>query len=175
MKTIWKNIRGYKDNYQVSNKGQIKSLPRLTTSGGLLKLQFNRFTGYYSVMLSKHGITKRIAVHILVGKAFVPNYKKGLEINHKKGNKKDNRSWMLEWVTPKQNMGHAQTNNLLNHKSKCKQVVQYSLDGKKIKEFPSVRDAARFYGYDQGNISKVCKGIRPRMYGSLWKFKTSKS
>ena len=35
---VWKDIKGYEGAYQVSNKGRIKSFPRATTKGGILKL-----------------------------------------------------------------------------------------------------------------------------------------
>lgn len=45
---------------------------------------------------------------------FVKGYEKGLTVNHKDGNKINNNSSNLEWVTQKENMQHAADNNLLN-------------------------------------------------------------
>lgn len=50
-------------------------------------------------------------------------------------------------------------------------VVQHDVWGKKLREFPSVRDAARHVGGFAPNIWKCCNGDCPTAYGFKWKFK----
>lgn len=50
-------------------------------------------------------------------------------------------------------------------------VVQYDMDGNKLKEFPSISDAASFVGLkDTKGITKCCKGKRRSAGGYLWRF-----
>lgn len=110
----WKDIWGYTGLYQVSNHGRIKSLAKSWISGNgkhqtksISILKQSIVMGYKVVTLCKNGISKSVKVHRLVGKAFIFNPKNKLFINHKKGNKFDNRSWMLEWNTSSENSKHA--------------------------------------------------------------------
>lgn len=51
-------------------------------------------------------------VHRLVAFAFLPNPDNKREINHKNGNKKDNRPENLEWATRGENLAHAYRSGL---------------------------------------------------------------
>lgn len=65
--------------------------------------------GYLQVHLRNAAADKRSKmanVHRLVADAFVPNPARYSQINHKNGNKQDNRAENLEWCTPKQNIAH---------------------------------------------------------------------
>lgn len=103
------HIDGVCDYYMISNYGRvfhkymgIFMKPGLMTSGYLF-ISLRLITGKY----------KLIGVHRLVMIVFhpVPNYE-NLDINHKSGDKLDNRDINLEWVTRSQNVKHAYDNNL---------------------------------------------------------------
>lgn len=94
---IWKNIKGF-PNYQVSNLGRVRSIPREKTKGGILKECISK-TGYVYVNLYKDGQIKRKTIHTLVMGTFY-------EVNHKDGNKQNNNINNLEYVTKKQNIEH---------------------------------------------------------------------
>jgi hypothetical protein len=105
----WKNIRGFKGLYQVSNTGKVKSFKR-NKDGKLLNPSVDK-DGYLQVTL--FNIERHYKkVHRLVGRAFVKGYKPGLEINHKDGIKFNNNDWNLEWNTSSQNKIHAYINKL---------------------------------------------------------------
>jgi hypothetical protein len=109
---IWKEIEGYESSYQVSNKGNIRSLDRyryningtMLVKGKVLK-QNKHTKGYLKVMLQDRGIAKRYFVHRLVAKAFIGD-SGNLQVNHKDGNKTNNNIDNLEYVTCKENIRH---------------------------------------------------------------------
>lgn len=63
------------------------------------------FGGYVSVSLGRAGGHEYL--HRLVAKKFVPNPDNKPCVNHKNGNKLDNRTENLEWVTYSENHKHA--------------------------------------------------------------------
>ena len=56
-----------------------------------------------------------------------------------------------------------------NHSSRA--VLQYSKCGKFIKEFGSIKEAARYLNGEDSNIIRVCKGVRLTALGFKWKYK----
>jgi hypothetical protein len=124
MKELWLPIPEYEDSYEVSSYGRVRTLGRIirvpSKNGGY----FNRYLngriripgctrGYYFIPMSRNGKAKNQSVHRLVAKAFLPNPTGKREVNHKNGNKLDNRVENLQWVTPKENGEHASENGLL--------------------------------------------------------------
>ena len=101
----WRDIEGYEGLYQISSLGRVKSFPRPTTPGGILKIN-KRKDGYCSVMLCKNGKTKRFLVHRLVAKAFIPNPNNLPMINHKNENPSKNIVDNLEWCDNKYNCNY---------------------------------------------------------------------
>lgn len=61
--------------------------------------------------------------------------------------------------------------NYVPAKIKEKPVLQYTRAGQFIKEYPSALAAAKENGYSRGNISNVCRGNKPYMYGYIWRYK----
>lgn len=118
-KEIWVEIPHYEGYYQVSNFGRIKSTKREGAKGGFLK-QSTSGRGYLFVHLSKKGIVETCFLHQIVATLFCGGYCKGLQVNHKDGNKKNNHFENLEWVTPKENTNHAIYVLGVRKKRKCK-------------------------------------------------------
>lgn len=108
----WKDIEGYEGLYQVSNLGRIKCIrvitgrDRITKCKNLiLKPEITR-TGYLRISL-QYGIKSRKLIHRLVAESFIPNPNNLPEVNHRIGDKADNRASNLEWVTKSSNIKHA--------------------------------------------------------------------
>ena len=110
----WKPIRDYEGLYEVSDLGNVRSLDHevpckggtRTVKGKVRAPQYNR-NGYMIVVLSKANKLKTFTVHQLVAQAFLPNFQKGTEINHKDGNKANPRLTNLEVSNPAHNQFHA--------------------------------------------------------------------
>ena len=100
MQELWKDIEGYAGLYMISNYGRVKNAERL------LKPSLST-NGYYKVRLRSNGKKKDYRVHRLVAMAFVPNCESKPFINHKDGNRLNNRADNLEWCTQKENVLHA--------------------------------------------------------------------
>ncbi len=103
MKEVWKDVADYTGYYQVSNLGQVRSIPRKYTRGGILKPIPNKL-GYCLVSLARNGTSRRFQVHRLVMRAFVGDCPQGMVVNHLNGKPGDNRLENLEYCTQSQNV-----------------------------------------------------------------------
>jgi len=101
----WKDMVGYEDIYQISSLGRVKSFHHDRIHGQILRLARHR-SGYLQVCLCRDGKRSYKYVHRLVAIAFLGDHP-GYEINHRNGDKTDNRVENLEWVTAAQNTRHA--------------------------------------------------------------------
>ena len=68
---------------------------------------------YKYISYSENGRQKHIAVHRLLGKAFIPNPENKPQINHIDGNPRNNSLDNLEWVTAQENVSHAYETGLI--------------------------------------------------------------
>lgn len=119
----WKDILNYEGLYQVSNLGNVKSLPKTGGNGGqtrLLKQEVieTNSSNYRRVTLSHSGKIKRYSVHRLVAEAFIPNVLKLPMVNHIDNNGENNHHLNLEWCTHSGNMLHAQKQGRLTDSQK---------------------------------------------------------
>ena len=64
-------------------------------------------SGYAYVTISNNKTKKNYYVQRLVAEHFIPNPKNKTQVNHKNKIRDDNRIENLEWVTPSENMLHA--------------------------------------------------------------------
>lgn len=108
--TEWKAIDGH-PFYEVSRDGQVRSLDMvLTYSNGRTRRKKGRVLrswdniGYRQVQLTKG---KAASLHRLIAKAFLEPVLGCDVINHKNGNRSDNRIENLEWCTTSENSKHA--------------------------------------------------------------------
>ena len=100
---VWKNIENFLGIYKISSWGRIKSVLY-----GKHFIMANPITeGYYRVGLTKKGKTNHFLVHRLFAIAFIPNPDAKPCINHKDGNRLNNKIENLEWCTYAENNQHA--------------------------------------------------------------------
>ena len=164
---IWKDIKGFEGHYQVSNLGRVKSLKR----GKERILKPGRDTyGYLRVILWKNNKMKMCYIHRLVAQAFLPNPQNLPQINHKNEDKTDNKVENLEWCDSRYNNNYG-TRTQRQVEKLSKPVIQFTKDGKLVKEWKSTHDVERNLGYSHGHISSCCNGRYKSAYEFNWKYK----
>lgn len=151
----WRDIKGYENLYQVSNKGKVKSLGKFIDNKygsktfrkeKILKPQ-NIGKGYLFVGLSKEGIRKLFLVHRLVAQAFLPNPDNLPQCNHLDENKHNNCVNNLSWLTSKENINYGSRTEKCSTQIKC-----LDLETNKETIFPSINEAARQMNVNMGSI-----------------------
>lgn len=147
-------VPGYEGRYAVTKNGVVFSLPRETSKKlNIMNPVDNMKAGYLRVVLCKEGSTKLWYIHRLVAMAFIPNPNNKPMVNHKNGNKRDNRVENLEWVTGQENRDHAFEHGLYPqqkiHPAKKKEV--YDL----VKSGVPIKTVAEMYGMMPGGIRSL--------------------
>lgn len=184
MNEIWKDVPGYEGWYQVSNKGNVRSVDRefinsigrkCFMKGVPIKPMLSK--GYLRVGLKRHQEVKRVPIHRLVAIAFIPNLNSYETVNHINGVKADNRVENLEWCTVRDNVRHAFTNNLGGYREKSlgklaiiNEATSYHKidvtcpDGS-LKAFGSVNEVSNYFGIKVSTISAALLKDPHRAFG----------
>ena len=177
------------EKYQVSNLGRVLNLNYYNTGKAKLMKPFGNGNGYLYVNLSKNREYKKCLVHRLIAETFLPNPENKPCINHKiegdegkkinmvffneDGSVNEEKS-TIEWATYEENNNYETRNEraskALTNGKKSKKVLQLSLDGEFIREWPSTMECHR-NGFNQGNVAACCNGKKPQYKGFLWRYK----
>ena len=175
---IWKPIVGYEGLYEVSNKGRVRSLPRIThydagyekrNNGKILtpsKASKYKTCDYYRVSLSKGNKAKSVPVHRLVAEHFVQKKDGCNFVNHIDGNKHNNAAENLEWVTPQGNKLHAVYTGIDVPNYGIKRV--YCVTNGEV--YPSASFAAKKLGLIDSSVAKVCRGRYKHTGGMVFRY-----
>lgn len=190
MEEIWKPILGYVGLYEVSNIGRIRSISHSVASSvsksgerkttGRILRQFTSTSGYYKgVHLCKNNQVKTVNVHKVVAEAFCDNPEHYNCIDHINGNSFDNRADNLRWCSHKQNSNNPITKQRMSASKKgvcgiahnrAKMVAQFSLDGKLIKVWDYVKQAAEELNIQRTSISLCANGKIKSAGGYKWSY-----
>ena len=166
MQEIWKDIPGYEGFYQASNIGRIRSVDRLAPNKKYGENGKRRWKGVVlkakrtadncdRVTLWKCGKGKDWLTYRLVAMAFLgmpPNEK--YTINHKDGNRLNNKVENLEWMTLADNIRHGYENGLYPKKEIALKR------GGEVFNFSSYTEASTFLGRNKGYICICLKNSR---------------
>ncbi len=117
----WIAVIGFEDFYEVSDMGNVRSSDRtiknnfgtFTQPGRTLKGNINK-AGYVKQTLTDSNKKQHtVLVHRLVAQAFLSNPENKKNVNHKDGDKSNNKLSNLEWATNSENVKHAIDTGLL--------------------------------------------------------------
>lgn len=166
MSEQWKIIPEY-PMYEASTLGNIRRIGR-KKNRSFSKDKY----GYMMIQMFHKGKMICKKVHRLILATFKPTDNQNLQVNHINEDKADNRLENLEWVTPRQNVAHSAKkiyHDSITHRMKS--VLQYSLNGKYVREWESTREAAKSLGFNNGHIGKCCDGVYRQYNGFIWRWK----
>jgi hypothetical protein len=179
-------VPGFEGAYTVDRSGRIFTVPRVVTRSDRVSVRVaarerkpvRMKTGYLQIMLPKHGSRVTLYVHRIVAEAFVPGRADGLVVNHKDGNKGNNRAENLEWVTSGENNAHAYRVLQYPHPmagvrgAACKYSTAVEgcdpSSGAVVVEFAAMKDAHRA-GYKAPAISRCVKSETKTHRGLRWR------
>ena len=157
----WHDVVGWEESHEVSNLGRVRTKVRKRLGKNGSEAQVNAKVlntyldedGYERVSLYFDNTTKLAGVHRLVASAFIPNPEGLPQVNHKNGNKADNRAENLEWVSQVQNIRHSIEFGLRNPQLYCRPVS--GLDDNS--EFNSVSEFCRAKGLEYRETARRLK------------------
>ena len=152
--------------------------------------------GYRSLCLSLDGKAKHITLHRIVAICYLDNHDNLPQVNHKDGDKQNNRVTNLEWCTAQHNTQHSynigtskawnkgktgvysqeQISTMKKNQPNKKGVVVSIDSGNEIpyglvKTFDSIREMCKQMGFDRRTAMRVLKG--ESNYNSINGFKIS--
>ena len=179
----------YEGLYKVSNLGKILSLNYRNTGKPGLMNPGKTTDGYFRVVLSKNKKSKTCKVHRLIAQTFLPNPENKPYINHKiegdegktinmvifnEDGSIDKERTTIEWVTAKENNDYGTHNERMaktkTNGKKSKRVLQLSLSGELIREWPSTAECER-NGFNHSAVVRCCNGKLPHYKGFIWMYK----
>lgn len=159
----------YVIGYAIDTSGNVWSCKRTKyhtlTYWKLLKKRFDT-KGYSNMAIFKGSKRKYYRVHRLMAMLFIPNPDNKSEINHKNGNRQDNRIENLEWVTRNENIQHAY-DILCRHRLRGTNSPQAKLNDESVREIKrlladgnSQRSTAKKFGVCHSIIRGIHNGTR---------------
>jgi hypothetical protein len=155
----WRFIPAFEAKYYVSSFGRVtrrRGDVLYPVSPHYLK------SGYTVIRLSEPGRMKLFRLHRLVMWAFVGECPAGLVVNHKDGDKRNNRLDNLEYVTLRQNTAHALRTGL---SPTCERSYQAKLTKAQVREIrrrkragETMRALGKEFGVTHGTIGHITSG-----------------
>lgn len=149
------------EGYFVSDSGKVFS--------GEKELRQYTIKGHKCVYLYNVNGRKKFWVHQLIAEAFIENPNNYPIVNHKDEDGSNNYCSNLEWCNHKYNTNYGTCirRRADNHK---KRILQIDKNGKILRVFNGVIDAAQCLNIDSSSISKVALGKRGSAGGYTWKY-----
>lgn len=165
---IWKDVKGYEGLYQVSNLGNVMSLPNQIHKGNVI-LKQRISNGYYQVTLYKNHEVKAIYVHRLVAEAFIPNPDNLPQVGHKDennfktGDDCNNNANNLYWCTLKENCNTPKRRERLKSNNHGMEGKSHTEETKRKMSEAQKGEKGYWYGKHlsqetKNKISKAAKG-----------------
>lgn len=151
----WKNVKG-QSKYKVSNTGHL-----LNTHTQVIRKPKLRNNGYYEYSFGSPLF--RVKAHRLVAIHFIDNPDQLATVNHRNGNKLDNRAVNLEWMSNEDNVKHGHKNGLIQHhgiknsqaklsEGEVQEMIQMRRSGMRAKEL------SKIFNISAGHVYNICNG-----------------
>jgi len=117
---------------------------------------------YKNVMINK----KNYRLHRLIASAFIPNPNNLKVVNHKNGNKFDNRLENLEWVTHSENSLHS-----AKQRKKYTNILQYDLNNNIVNKYNYITDIIdKNPTFNLKSIYSTLKNKQKTANNYIWKY-----
>lgn len=161
--TNLKDVKDYEGRYAVTSDGQVYSYLKKK----YLKPETTN-NGYQRVCLTTgDGRKKHELIHRLVAIAFLDNPERLPCVNHKNGDRQDNRVENLEWCSYQYNntFGDRLQKSAAKHSKKVKQMT---MDGEFIRYWDSAAQASRELNIS--NVYRAANGTRKSVGGFRWEY-----
>lgn len=165
MKELWKDIPGYEGLYQVSDIGRVKSLNYARQHRENIKSLQVKPNGYVKVDLRHNGRLSSRNVHRLVAEVFIPNPNNKSDVNHIDGDKLNNCTDNLEWVTRSENMEHCK--KVLNKNAGRAPIPVFCVETGVV--YPNMHLAAKAVHGRVSGIKAAVDGVYHTSAGFHWK------
>lgn len=179
----WLAVPGWADLYEVSSHGRVRSRDRISTfvrhdgcqvtrrlRGRILRQSCHeRRGGYPCVGLHRDGVQITVFVHRLVCEAFHGPNPGAMDVAHRDGNPRNNRSDNLRWATRRQNMDDTIAHGTRawgERHGAAKLTVQQVIEIRASRDV-SQRQLAERFGVYQSCISNIRAGRRWAHVGDL--------
>lgn len=167
----WKPVEGYESLYELRSDGLLHSYPRNGRGERYTYGSKMRKYMFFSLNKDKQQIVK--SVHRLVWETFVGPIPEGYDVHHINHIRTDNRLENLCLIEHNMHsLMHKEDRNTGTKEKLSKPVLQYTLDGEFIKEYPSIREASRQTKINRGCIAYCCRKhpSHKTAGGSIWKY-----
>jgi hypothetical protein len=159
---IWKEIVIENEN---TSGYYISSLGRFKNKKGVIMANYKpHHSGYIYLRVN----IKKYALHRLVALMFLPNLENKPFVNHKDGDKINNKLDNLEWVTCSENNFHAHEIGL--KKVYTRKIIQYDLEMNELNKFNSIVEAAKKLNICCTSIKAVLSNKQKTAGGFIWKY-----
>lgn len=153
-------------NYEITDTGKVLSKYLM----GELVQRVGKKGYAYVNLYNEHG-RKTKKIHRLVAETFIPNPNNFPMVNHKDGNKLNNRVDNLEWCTPSENIQHAVRTGLINYftelrretsinngkKGRSRKVKAMQISTGHCKYFDSATEFAKFINSPIATVTPILR------------------
>lgn len=161
---VWKEVKDFEVRFWISSYGRLKSHDIRRNTIKILSCYVDS-QGYYQATLRMKPLKKKVRIHTLVAEHFLfkPDIEGRITVNHKDGNKLNNRVENLEWISAKDNCLHAVEMGL--HDLKGSKHHQAKITEDNVREMRSLyplfthKQLAEMYGLARRNVGDIINRV----------------